>query len=251
MNGMRRGFTLVELLVVLGLIAMLIALLLPSLTRAREQARLVACASNLRQLTFAWMMYANDHLGLLPGAGTEAWPDWVVRGGGADGEGAVEAGSLWRYLRQRSVYRCPVEPREEYGWSYAMADPAGGGARDATSGWRRMSQLRSAERQMVFLEDNDNRGAVLGSWIMVVPREPEPGSGEPAEPRFIDMLAGWHRVGRLGGTNIAYADGHVAPRLWEDRRTLAFTVQEANQPQAAQPDNRDLSFLAGVYRPPR
>lgn len=61
------GFSLVELLVVVAILAILVALLLPSLTRARERSKRVGCANNLRQWHSGAMLYGNDYTGILPG----------------------------------------------------------------------------------------------------------------------------------------------------------------------------------------
>jgi prepilin-type N-terminal cleavage/methylation domain-containing protein len=72
----RRAFTLVELLVVVGIISLLVAILLPSLARARQAALRVKCASGLRQIGIGMRMYANDNRDVLPPWAGRGWQWW-------------------------------------------------------------------------------------------------------------------------------------------------------------------------------
>jgi len=118
----RKGFTLVELLTVVAIIAVLMAVLLPALNKAREAGKTVACLSNLKQLGYVMHMYAGDNRGYLPGAynmstsknpdGTPA-PDWCFLNTVAKQYvGAVPTAN------RNSTFRCAADEAYKYRGAY-------------------------------------------------------------------------------------------------------------------------------------
>ena len=105
------AFSLVELLVVIGIIAVLMSMLMPALNRAQDSAKQVQCASQLRQVGNALMAYASNNRGYYPG-----WSGWQVWG--ANGTGDDEAGLGWTEIIQQymgpgiAVYHCPMFSEE-------------------------------------------------------------------------------------------------------------------------------------------
>jgi prepilin-type N-terminal cleavage/methylation domain-containing protein/prepilin-type processing-associated H-X9-DG protein len=127
----RGAFTLVELLVVIGIITVLISILLPVLQKAREQARAVKCASNQRQIVLAMVAYANDNGGTLPIPGIfgEQSPCFSLPTP-ALGVYDYTTGPFWHYLsnstqRLEETFTCPSDdpPRYSCGGYAPVPDP--------------------------------------------------------------------------------------------------------------------------------
>lgn len=117
----RNAFTLVELLVVIGIIAILISVLLPALTRARLHAQRVNCSSNLRQIGHIWHMYSNEHQGYFPASGVNLG-NWTLI--------TVDQRDLFinRYrLRNGRIFYCPnyrpfTGELSDNDWEYTRTD---------------------------------------------------------------------------------------------------------------------------------
>jgi prepilin-type N-terminal cleavage/methylation domain-containing protein/prepilin-type processing-associated H-X9-DG protein len=217
-NGKRDGgFTLIELLVVIAVIAILMAILIPALSRAREQGKRAVCLNNTKTLVLGWTVYCQDHDGKMPRANASASEGWVLNPSGsrpveAPAEtqlDAIEDGQLFRYVRNVRAYRCPVAKGHEmrtYSCSHAM----NGGSFDGGPVLKSMYEVDRPGSRLVFLDDFGEDWDA--AWAVCC-----------SAPRWWNPIPARHGA----GTTASFADGHAQWWAWKDPRTIELMAKWA------------------------
>lgn len=259
------GFTLVELLVVLAILGLLMALLLPVLSRAKAQGQSAQCLNNYRQLQLAWHLYAVDHQDYLPPNGRSSMstyarddvPFWWAQGTmdyTEDNEENIDTNLLVNpqfaqmgpYTRSPAVYHCPSDRSEALigGRSLSRVRSVSMNAYLAAlllcdnqetqpSGPQRLTEIPQPARVFVFLDEHPDSIGFIQFWV-----DPEPGLGA----RFVGSYPGGYHS---KGANLSFADGHVERHRWQDARTL-MPIRRTQAPgEEASPNNPDLEWLQG------
>ena len=208
----KKGFTLIELLVVIAIIALLLAILLPSLGMAKDHAKKIGCATNLRTLGLAVRFYCDDNDGKTPSA-TNSWGNNKVGWCGYTGRYPLpipeqienlRKGQLWSYIETYKGWTCPADPQKDQLRSYCMAAqwwcrytkdddsiPVLGANKPGVA-FRRLSEIKNASDRFLFV---DNLGYNADAYSAI----------------HYNMARWWnipnfrHRGGSVNG----FADGHV------------------------------------------
>jgi prepilin-type N-terminal cleavage/methylation domain-containing protein len=226
------GFTLIELLVVIAIIAILAALLLPALSKAKVKAQITYCMNNERQMTLAWMIYADDYAqNLVPNVGDGQGAlyygpqyDWCYGNVNALPEETnavyLTTSLLWPYTKSLGVYKCPSDPGNPAGTprvrSISMNGFMNGKGGGTVAGFKNFLKLVDVNQP--------------SQWFVFLDEKPLSINDEYFEVKIAQatlasvVMNDWPSQVHGGGCGFGFSDGHSEMHKWKGASMLSPTT---------------------------
>lgn len=216
-------------MIVITIIVVLIAFLLPTLRQARLQAQQVACMSNIRQVTQAFISYATDHDDqfLCPDK-TDAQAGFA-----SPSDSRLVIPALYPYLRDPRVFHCPSDVTEN-SVSYAANEILGGSWPSQVHPLYRYLKVINANSTFAEIEEYD-----------IHPKQQNNAGGFIVNPPISDVWVDTPAVAHGNGSCITFLDGHCEFMVWTDPRTLAFPSGTHYMPSSGNADLPRLQAILG------